>query len=167
MTTVDPRVIIKAVNPGGARLGFDLVGAETRAGGAGGWEALARPRRTATVEWAGVPPLTLTLPLMLSGAQQSGPPTSIEAPLRILEDVWCKPHPRTRRPPILQVTGLPWGVWRHLWVINDAIGYGDVMRGDNGHRVQVEFTLSLLEYVAPSVLRRPTARARANRSSSR
>jgi len=119
--------------------------------GYGGWQEIARPRRSPLSVWQGSPGLRMDLPLQFDSWQQGSgtqQPPSIEKDLGALEAM-ATPTASDGSPPriTLQATG---GLLPHKgkhWVI-DSLNWGDALANANGDRVRQQVTVSLLEYIA-------------------
>lgn len=160
MTVARDIVTIDPVTPNLPTMRFHLLGDDELAGGVGGWEAAARPRRKAATEWGGTDAWTLSLPLMATGMEASlGRDTSVEGSIRALVAAGTMSS-KTGQPALLKVTGpvrVPSSNIR--WVIQ-SIAWGAQIRNAAGERVQQEFTLALLEYVEAAVLLSPAKAAK-------
>lgn len=153
------RVTIKPTDSRGAAVRFELVGDDAPAGGVGGWETLARPRRDAAVEWVGTPNATYVLPLLLDGIEtRVGKDTVIESDIRQVKS-WGQPTKKTGQPPVLRLTGPLHVKPGSRWVLND-IEWGPAIRNKHGRRIQQQLTLSFLKYVEARIVRSPAKRAR-------
>ena len=130
--------------------------APTVTGGRGGWQIIARPRRTAITDWNGTEPYRMTVSLLFDGY---GDDRSVEADLKFLEEMAVDRRSRTG-PPKVKVTGAIPKPGRE-WVIEDLADGSSVLWGENG-RVRQDVTVTLLEYVASDLvaLSSPTERAR-------
>lgn len=141
-------VQITQVVPTGSTVGFQLLGGATltRDSG-GGWQVVDRPRRQASTEWLDYGPFTMTLPLMIDGVKGvSG--TSIEGLIGVVEN-W--EAPAGIEPPKLQVSG-PVPHTDLLWVCKPTQWPEDAIRDpQTGFRWQQKLTLTLLQYVPPTV----------------
>lgn len=153
-------VILNPVTPNLKAQRFHLVGDDTPSGGAGGWEAVSRPRRKAAAEWGGTELWSLVLPLLVTGVESSrGHDSSVEGDVRALLAI-ARKHPKTGQPPILTVSG-PVRVPspRMRWVIQ-GFEWGDQIRNTAGRRVQQYVTVTLLEYEEAAVLLSPAKAAK-------
>jgi hypothetical protein len=146
--------------------------------GDGGWTAVARPRRRGFLEWAGLTPLTMDVPIVLDGyapskadnnraerfydgihdratrlrVRESFEGKSIEADIRALEAMHRKPQGPLDQPPVIEVVGATVPHRGTHWVLN-GLTPGEVHRRDSdGARVRMLFTLNLMEYLEPDVL---------------
>lgn len=156
------RVTISPV-PHGPSINFDLLGDDTITGGVGGWESLARSRRSPAAGWVGLPEVTYTLPLMIDGfANRPRGDRVIEADCRRLAD-WGRPVGPNADPPVLKIAGPVMVTPGARWVLQD-IAWGSRIRNDKGHRVQQQVTLTLLQYVETRLVTSPAKRARDRRS---
>lgn len=158
-------VLITSKAPG-LRVPARLAGtAATITSGYGGWEIIARVRQTAFVEWPGVEPRQMSLPLLLDGWARG---TDQEPFIRNLERMG-RPEPKAGgQPPTITVSGAIPAAESVPWVIA-GIEWGDpvIRRTSDGHRVRQGVTLTLLEHVRPvlaltrsAAQRRALARAR-------
>lgn len=117
--------------------------------GYGGWEEVARPRRSPLTTWRGQPGLHLSLPLLLDGFADN---TSIEPTLATVEKlgsaVMGSSGSNSDPPHVhLQARGNHVPYQELTWVIND-IQWGDAEMDLRGNRTRQHFTLSLVQYVA-------------------
>src|SRR4051812_1893738 len=113
--------------------------------GYGGWDEVARPRRSPLTTFRGSPAFHLTLPLLLDGWRTNTP---VERDISALEQMG-RPTAADGEPPRLKIdargSALP-GQGR-TWVI-DTITWGEALMNQNGDRLRQFFTLALIEYVA-------------------
>lgn len=127
-------------------------------GGTGGWSEVVRPRRVSAAEWTGTSARTQVLPLILDGMEAApGVDLSIEQAIAALT-AWGQKHPATGQPPILGVSG-PIMATDGRWVIND-LTWDTQVRNGAGNRIQQRLTLTLLEFLEPTLLASPAAKAR-------
>jgi LysM repeat protein len=134
------------------------------AGGFGGWQLVARPRRKALTQWGGIDPFQLQLSIILDGVRGN---QSVEPDCLALEQMAQPIGPRLDPPTVTVV-----GVVPHPeldYVIGDGNG-GSGLAWDaaplysaSGYRIRQEVTLTLVEYVAADRVggTSPAARARA------
>lgn len=130
-----------------------VAGAVTQAGGAGGWEIVARPFRTGFVDWTGREPLTLTIPVLFDGHATR---TSVEKDIKTLERL-ALPH-GDNDPPTLRATGPIPHRDDHDWVINglewgESIWWRDT-DANRAYRTRQACTITLLQLVADDRLER-------------
>jgi hypothetical protein len=153
-------ITVTPVNPAGRGVTFAADGIETRTGGVGGWESLARPRQDAALGWVGGTEDTLSMPLILNGiAVRPGVNANVQPALDRIWS-WGLPNNTTDEPAILQVTGARLVRASERWVIaDDGISVSDYTVID-GQTVQVFLTLSLIRYVEPVLVAGPAAKAR-------
>lgn len=133
--------------------------------GYGGWNEVARPRRTTVTTWEGMPARRMSLGVILDNFTAG---TSIEDDIRKLERMAL---PRAGgEPPTVSVSAkgghVPYGDL--TWVI-DALAWGDAIMNDYGNRVRQAATLTLLEYVSDDLIeaRKRTSPAQRRRSNNR
>jgi len=137
--------------------------------GFGGWQEVARPRRSPLTTWAGSPALRMTLSILLDGfglgAHTRGgiADVSVERQIRQLERMG-QPSSTDGEPPKLRIvaTGGAVPYQGRVWVI-DSISYGDALMSWKGNRVRQAMTLALLEHVADVYLTEKSAAARARK----
>lgn len=141
------------------RLVADMAGDDTVTGGVGGWEQLARPRRTAAVAWVGTPAMQWQIPLVLDGFDAN---RSVERDCSRLEG-WGKPVKGDPPPVLLVETDEGRGPANSKWVL-DSIDWGDQARNGSGERIQQYLTITLLEYVPGQILKGPAAKSRDKRN---
>ena len=143
---------LKPINPAGVVLTLELAGDATQAGGVGGWEEVARPRREAALEYSGTPARTLTVPSLLDGFAGG---TSVEQRVNRLES-FGRRTATTSEPPILRAAGpIPHG--SRKWVIDD-LEWGEESRHKNGNRIQQFVVVTLKEYLSSDVIVTSTAK---------
>jgi hypothetical protein len=95
---------------------------------------------------------------MLNGIESSlGVDTSIEPLIRSVI-AWGRKREGGSQPPELTISG-PVPVTDGQWVLND-IGWGAVARAPGGYRIQQRLTLTLLEFIEPTLLKSPAKRNR-------
>ncbi len=153
------QVLIKPTRPVSPGLRFDLVGDDELTGGAGGWQDIARPRRRTAVEWVGTPAYTYVLPLMIDGIETSpGGNTVVESAIKTLTS-WGTPTSKTGQPPVVRLAGPLRAPDSLRWVIDD-ITWGEQIRNNAGRRIQQQVTVTLKEFVEPTLMKGPAARAR-------
>lgn len=131
--------------------------APTVAGGDGGWNEIARPRRKALTEWDGVGVRKLTLPLLLDGYRAG---RSIEPACAALERM-AQPDTAGGEPPTIRIAGsVP-----HAdldWVIaTDGITWetDNIIWAPAG-RLRQGVTLALLEHVPADLVQTAAQAAR-------
>lgn len=112
--------------------------------GYGGWDEIARPRRSPITTYKGSPGLHLTLPLLLDGWAQG---RSVEREIAVLERMGQRTA-SDGEPPRLRVIARGAAIphQERRWVINE-IAWGDALMNRDGNRVRQQVTLSLIEYV--------------------
>lgn len=144
-----PQVIIASTRPGLRVAAYLADTAPVRSGGYGGWEVASRARQVGFVEWRGVEPRGLTLPLVLAsvdGADQ-------EPFIRNLERM-ARPEPKAgNEPPWVRITGAVPVAAVTRWVIQGIEWSAeDVIRREvDGHRIRQGVTLNLVEHVTPDL----------------
>lgn len=125
--------------------------------GFGGWDEVARPRRSPLTTWKGAPALHLTLPLLFDRFRTD---ESIERELSLLARMG-QPTAADGEPPRLHVVArggaIPFQGRR--WVLND-LAYGDAEMNARGNRTRQQVTLSLVEYIEDVHLVERSAAAR-------
>lgn len=117
--------------------------------GYGGWEEIARPRRSPLTTFRGSPGFHLTLPLLLDGWARG---ISVERDCSALEKMG-RATAADGEPPRLRITarGSALPGQRRRWVI-DTITWGEALMNKNGDRVRQFVTLNLIEYVEDAYL---------------
>jgi LysM repeat protein len=111
-------------------------------GGYGGWEEIARPRRTSLTQWNGHPPFRLRLPLVIDSFADGD---SIEEKCERLHSMGRSPESLTP-PPIIDIEGAVMfsGIG---WVIDD-ISWGACERHHTrGYRTRQEVVVQLLQHI--------------------
>lgn len=152
------QVIIRQVDPPGATVVAELADDDDLTGGVGGWASLDRPRRTSAASWVGTPSQTYTLPILLDG-MEAGPGSDRPVEGDILQlQAWGKGD-QDEPPPVLQVLGEVLVPPASRWVLQD-LAWGARERDDAGRRIQQYITLTMLDYVAPVLLKSPAKKAR-------
>jgi hypothetical protein len=137
-----------------ARLGSDRPDITS---GFGGWNEVARPRRSTITSWVGTPPLKLTLPILLDAwASQA----SIERHIAQLEHLG-RPSSSDGDPPQIKLAASGGAVpyQDRTWVI-ESMSFSDALMNTSGNRVRQAMTLALVEYVS-DVYISPVVRHRA------
>lgn len=139
-----------------ARLGPDRPNVSA---GYGGWDEVARPRRTTVTTWTGQPARRMSVGILIDNFVAG---RSVETEIRRLERM-ALPRPGGQ-PPVVQVDAkgghLPYQ--GRAWVI-DGIEWGDASMNQNGNRVRQAATVTLLEYVADDLIRARTRQSPAQR----
>jgi hypothetical protein len=163
--SVRSTVAIRALSPAGPTVSFELLELDDLTGLAGGWESLPRPRRSAAAGWVGGSEMTWTATLMLDGVGATpGADRSVERQCRLVQG-WGVAQPKSVEPAKLSLTGplLVPQTWH--WVLQD-VAWGERIRNSYGLRVQQVLTVTLLRYIAPTLVRSPARRSRARRGGS-
>lgn len=112
----------------------------------GGWNPVARPRRTALSEWQGQDPVTMAVPIMLDGLATD---RSVEPECSILFG-WLRVVNGPAQPQVLRVDGhVP--LTGQLWVVS-GLEWGETLRSGSGYRIRQEVTVTLMEYVPSGVV---------------
>ena len=143
-------------------------GAAVLTGGFGGYEIIERQDDIGMTDWAGQQPITQDVSLLLNGWESN---TSVQPDWDLIRQLGRDTSPDERRPPVFKVTG-PVEYSGKWWVLPSSgieTNAGSVIRrpGD-GALMRIEFTLHLLEYVKPEVVRRrPAAASSTTRTSAR
>lgn len=145
---------------GGTSVRLRQAGPGQLSGGVGGWEAVARSRRSEASEWVGTPAFVYVVPVVLGNGS-----ASVEADLRSLRS-WARPRSGGRTPPRVTLGGpaLPFGL-NLAWVINDLTleESGLLIRNAAGARLQQPMTVTFRQYVEASVVRGPASKSKAGR----
>lgn len=140
-------------------------GAPEITAGYGGWEAIARARNVAFVQWNGRQPLTIKIPILFDNWSLG---TSIEPDIRQLEKM-AGAEINMKQPPLILIDSN--GVVPHDahdasqndWVIAE-IEWGDSDRNEHGNRVRQAATITLMEYNYDAVIGgiglRPSAKSK-------
>ncbi len=133
--TVDPPLSIIA------RLGEDRPTVEQ---GYGGWEEVARPRRSPITTFKGPPALHLTVPILLDGWAAD---RSVEPDVAALERMG-RPTAADGEPPRVKLSALGAALpgQARRWLI-DTIEWGDALMNPDGNRVRQAAVLRLIEFV--------------------
>lgn len=116
--------------------------------GYGGWNEVARPRRSTVTSWTGQPARRMALSILFSDFRRS---RSIEDDIRSLERMAL---PRAGgQPPTVKLAArgghIPYQ--RLRWVI-DGLEWGDAIMNASGNRVRQAATLTLLQYVSDDLI---------------
>jgi LysM domain len=120
----------------------------------GGWVTTDRFGRKAITSWQGVQPYTLTMSGMFVARYQGV--DDVEAFVRELES-WFAPRGDFNAPRHVHVVGASPGTDRE-WVINDVTWKPSLRTADGARRI-APFDLTLMEFVDPDSVIRPTKRA--------
>jgi hypothetical protein len=125
--------------------------------GYGGWDEIARPRRSPLTTFRGSPALHLTLPLLLDKFVSGD---SIEREISAVTQMGL-PTAADGEPPRLHVRARGGAVpyQGRTWVLNDIV-WGDAEMNTAGDRTRQQFTLSLAEYIEDVHLREKSSAAR-------
>ena len=136
VSTTDPPMTVTA------RLSDERPNVES---GFGGWEEVARPRKTPITTFKSTPGLRLTLPILLDKWQEG---VSIEKTISDLQQMG-RPIAKDGEPPHIKISAAGGAVpyQGRTWVLSD-LGFGDALMNDKGDRVRQQMTLSLLEFIA-------------------
>lgn len=112
--------------------------------GFGGWDEVARPRRSPITTWKALPGLRLTLPILID---QWATGVSIERQIEALQQMG-RPTASDGEPPQVRITSTGGAVpgQARTWVI-DGLSFGDSLMNALGNRVRQQVTVSLLEFV--------------------
>lgn len=131
--------------------------------GYGGWEEVARPRRSTVTSWAGQPARRLTLPILLDGWATNTP---VEHHIRQLERM-ALPRPGGEPPTIrFNAHGNHLPGKEATWVI-DALSWDDALMNAEGERTRQAATLELLEFISDDVIEARTRKSSAQRRRAR
>ncbi|HUB99253.1 MAG TPA: hypothetical protein VMS11_05460 [Solirubrobacterales bacterium] len=129
-------------------------GAAVLTGGFGGYEIVERQDDVGMTDWSGQQPITQDVSLLLNGWESNTP---VQRQWDLIRQLGRDSSPDERRPPVFQVSG-PVEYSGKWWVLPSSgieTNAGSVIRrGDDGALMRIEFTLHLLEYVKPQVVRR-------------
>lgn len=113
----------------------------TVSGGHGGWEEVARPKRSAIANYKGTPLYTVKIEVLFTGLDGE---ISVEDPLRQLSAMGGR-NERLGRPPIVSYRGGVPGAGR-LWVVNDLDRGETVRRPSDGQIIRQFMTITFLEF---------------------
>jgi hypothetical protein len=135
-------------------------------GGLGGWVPVPLVDDVAGVDWEGQDGLTEDLPLLLNayGSIERGdgftPPDrndDVEREWNTIKKLGRDPNGDERRPPVFKVYGPTDSPEGKAWVLGaDGITVNPesiLKRNGSGELLRIEFTLHLLEYIAPEVIK--------------
>lgn len=116
--------------------------------GYGGWNEVARPRKTTVTSWTGQPARRMTLSVLIDNHYEG---RSIEDQIRDLEAMAL---PRAGgEPPTVRVSAqgghIPYQSLR--WVI-DGLEWGDAIMNAHGNRTRQGATLTLLQFIADDLI---------------
>lgn len=140
-------VTLRAVDPPGPEVSFQLADGVPTYESDGGWGFVGRPRRSAMTEYAGVEGYTLTIPAVFDGFRDDTPvDDDLETLRRIMRD---RVGPR-REPAVVEVSGaVP---LTHLrWVVQ-SIAAGDELKNQSGQTLRAFRTIVLLQHLPGDVL---------------
>jgi hypothetical protein len=129
--------------------------------GYGGWEEVARPRRSPLTTWKASPGLRMSLPILLDNWTKG---LSIEKQIGDIA-LMARPVASDGEPPQVKIAARGGAIpyQNRTWVV-DSIDWGDALMNASGNRVRQQATLSLLEYVEDVYLQERSA---ANRQRSK
>jgi len=155
-------VTVTPVDPPGPAISFPYAGPAQPSGGVGGWDDVARSRRTTAVEWVGTPGRELRVAGLVTGidvnndAQGDARDASREPKLQAIEALGL-PTEKTGEPPVVKLTGPVLHRGRR-WVL-DEIEWGTYELNAAGERVKAEFVLVLKQHIAADVILSPAKRS--------
>jgi len=116
--------------------------------GYGGWEEVARPRRSTVTTWAGQPARRMSVSILLD---EFAAGTSVETDIRRLERM-ALPRPGGQPPNVwVDAKGAHLPYQGRTWVV-DGIEWGDASMNRNGNRTRQAATLTLLEFVSDQLI---------------
>lgn len=115
----------------------------------GGWQAVARPRRTSMTEWQGRDPIGMDVPVLLDGGEKR---KSVEGTVGKLFGFMLDVKGAAKEPIVLKITGVPVPFKDLQWVLNGIEPGDEMRREEDGLRHRAAMTLNLLEYVPGDVL---------------
>jgi hypothetical protein len=126
--------------------------------GYGGWVEVERPKRSTVTTWRGQPARRMSISILFDAFAAGA---SVEDDLRTLERM-ALPRPGGQ-PPTVRVSA-PGGVIPPFyegmtWVV-DAITWGDALMNAFGNRIRQAATVTLLEYVADTLIKVSPAKRR-------
>lgn len=155
----------KGTKSWGPGVRLEPTGFETRVGGAGGWESLARPRRAPAIAWVGGTVETLTLPALITGinAAGHGVDVPIDATCARLEAM-AKVDRYAGEPPRVVVAGVTGVATSTRWVITD-LQWGEYIPDSAGRRLQQDVTVVLELALEPALVKGPAKKARIRKAS--
>jgi hypothetical protein len=113
--------------------------------GYGGWQEVARPRRTTLSVWQGLPAMRMSIPILLDKFRTQG---SIERECAQLERL-ASPSASDGTTPRVSFAAKGGAIPHQgrIWVV-DNLTWGDAAMTTRGNRCRQQVTLSLLEYIA-------------------
>lgn len=114
----------------------------------GGWEFIQRPKATGFTSWGGVDPYTMTLPLMLNGFRDD---TTMEHEFDALRKIQRTLVGPEKQPSPVSVSG-PVPLTNFTWVIQSITPKEQLRRSSDGHRVRIQFEVTLLQFVEVDVI---------------
>lgn len=116
--------------------------------GYGGWEEVARPRRSTVTSWTGQPARRMALSVVIDNHYAG---TSIEDQIRDLERM-ALPRAGGQPPTVTLLARGGHIPYRNLtWVI-DTLEWGDAIMNAHGNRTRQAATVTLLQYVADDLI---------------
>lgn len=121
-------------------------------GGLGGYELVARQDDVAATTWEGQDPLAEDVPLLLDGHSEQ---RSVQREWNTVKKLARDPNGE-RRPPVFRVWGPIDSPEGKAWVLpadGISIDSESIIKEDDGDLRRIEFTLHLLEYIAPDEIR--------------
>lgn len=156
----DPTITIYPVSSADAPLTCPLGDGTAEPKGGSNWEIIDRPQRKGLTHWSGMPPATMTVPIMLDGfiddrsvephceylARLERPRDPISLPIAFSGTAWTQP-----RPTVFRVDG-PLPLTQLHWVLEELEPTGEIRSITNGMRVRASFVLHLLEFVDVDLL---------------
>lgn len=123
-------------------------------GGFGGWKAVQRQDDVSVTDWEGQEPLTQDVPLLLNGYESD---ESVEREWNTVKKLGRDPNGDEHKPPAFKVFGPIDGPEGKSWVLAEGgieVNPASILkRPGSGELLRIEFTLHLLEYIRPGVIR--------------
>jgi hypothetical protein len=130
-------------------------------GGIGGYKTIPLQDQVEGVDWEGQPPLTEDVPLLLDGLAAR---ESVEREWNTVKKLGRDPNGDEERPPAFQVYGpldAPEGKWWCLPANGIEINTEEMIKRDgDGELLRIEFTMHLLEFIPPEVIKARHAKAK-------
>lgn len=122
-------------------------------GGFGGWVPVDVQDDVSVTDWEGQAPLTEDVPLLLNGYETG---ESVQREWNTVKKLGRDPNGEETRPPVFVVHG-PVDHPGKAWVLGEGgieVNPASIFTRSDGDYLRIEFTLHLLEYGRPDVIRR-------------
>lgn len=134
-------------------------GAPTQTGGGARWKTVTRPRRVSLVQWDGLDPYTMDVPVLFDGWSDEN---DVEADIAILNQMHSANNVADLTPPPTVYIEGAVPIKGAKWIVSD-ISWGQVVIyhaiGDKGFRYRQDAIVHLMQFIAsdPLIFRKPSS----------